>query len=184
MTADLFFNYVIPVILIVNVIAVISLGVDYFRDRKSNLKKNLDEFKAASPELCDNLERFHDDTKKISAEIFEAVSSNIDGYVRERVEHYIKENLTHPVPKQTPVPDDAATYRKDFLHEPHNQFRARVGKQAAIRESYHQLLSHIVDRGGGNCKSIFGLIDNILTDHFMKNGNTVKEILTNNTDGV
>ena len=75
MTADLFFNYVIPVILIVNVIAVISLGVDYFRDRKSNLKKNLDEFKAASLELCDNLERFHDDTKKISAEIFEAVSS-------------------------------------------------------------------------------------------------------------
>ena len=41
-----------------------------------------------------------------------------------------------------------------------------------------------VDRGGGNCKSIFGLIDNILTDHFMKNGNTVKDILTNNTDGV
>ncbi len=37
--ADAFFNYVIPVIIIVNVIAVISLGVDYFRSRKSNLKR-------------------------------------------------------------------------------------------------------------------------------------------------
>ena len=184
MMADNFFNYVIPVIIIVNVIAAISLGVDYFRNRKSNLKKNLDEFKTASLELSENLERFHDDTKKIPAEIFEAVSSRIDGYVRERVGHYIKEYLTHPDPEQPPAPDDSAAYRKDFLHEPHNRFRARVGKQVAIRETYHQLLSHIVDRGGGNCKSIFVLIDNILTDHFMKNGNTVKDILTNNTDGV
>lgn len=96
----------------------------------------------------------------------------------------MKENLNHPVPEQSPALDDAVTYRKEFLHEPHNQFRARVGKQVAIRESYHQLLSRIVDRGGGNCNSIFGLIDNILTDYFMKNGNTVKKILTNNTDGV
>lgn len=64
MMADLFFNYAIPIILIVNVIAVISLGVDYFRDRKSNLKKNFDGFKTASLELCDKLERFHNDSKK------------------------------------------------------------------------------------------------------------------------
>ena len=159
--ADAFFNYVIPVIIIVNVIAVISLGVDYFRSRKSNLKRT---WTSSRPPVWNYLKiwkRFHYDTKKIPAGDFEAVSSESTDMSGRGSDITSGEYLTHPNPEQTSARMIPQLTARISCMSHTTGFRTRVGKQVAIRDTYHQLLSHIVDRGGGNCKSIFGLIDNI-----------------------
>lgn len=186
MMADVFLYYIVPAVVIINTIIFVFVSFDFFKANRAG--KKVENFKNACADFLDKLDVFLKEVKKCPANIIEAVSPAIDSYIRERAEYYIKEYLSQnseeTAPNISSENDTDVDYKKKFLHEPYNQFLARSGKQVVIRETYHNAISHLVDRSDGKCKSIFGFIDNVLTDHFQKHGDAVKEILTDNSGTV
>ncbi len=186
MMADVFIYYIVPAAIILNTVICIFIGFDLPKGNRDRI--NVENFKNACADFLNKLDVFLKEVNKCPANIIEAVSPAIDSYVKERVEYYIKEYLSQnseeTAPNISSENDTDVDYNKMFLHEPYNQFLARSGKQVVIRETYHNAISHLVDRSEGKCRSIFGFIDNVLTDHFQKHGDAVKEILTDNSGTV
>lgn len=184
MMEDVFLNFLLPAVVVVNTIMFVFVSIDFFKCNRANKKKNEENFRNACTDFLNNLDEFLRESKKIPDNIVEAVSPVIDRYVKERVEYYIKEYFSRNTENTTQEPSVENNADKDyqsmFLHEPCNQFLARTGKQVVIRESYHSVISHLVDTTGSDCRSIFGFVDNVLADHFQKHGDSVKEILTDN----
>lgn len=184
MMEDVLFYFILPAVAVVNTVMFVFVSIDFVKSNRANKKKNKEDFRNACADLHNNLDEFLKKSKKIPDNIIEAVSPVIDRYVKERAEYYIKEyfsrNTENATSENSLGNDTNQDYKKMFLHEPCNQFLARTGKQVVIRESYHSVISHLVDTTGSDCRSIFGFIDNVLTDHFQKHGDSVKEILTDN----
>ena len=71
----------------------------------------------------------------------------------------------------------ADLYKDSFLHEPENQFRASSGKQVCIRKGYHTVITMLLESAECRCSTITGFIDNVLSDHFNKNRESIEEII-------
>ena len=185
MMEDVLFYFILPAVIILNTVIFVFVSIDFLKSNRANKRKNEENFRNACADLQNNLDEFLNKSKKIPDNIIESVSPVIDRYVKERVEYYIKEYFSRNAEDATPEPSAGnernQDYQKMFLHEPCNQFLSRTGKQVVIRESYHNAISNLVDKTGSDCRSIFGFIDNVLTDHFQKHGDSVKEILTDNS---
>lgn len=69
------------------------------------------------------------------------------------------------------------TYKRTFLRHPQNMFRASNGKQVSIREEYHKTLMWLLNAGAGECNTFTGFLDNLLAEHFITHGETIRNIV-------
>lgn len=69
------------------------------------------------------------------------------------------------------------TYKRTFLRHPQNMFRASTGKQVSIREEYHKTLMWLLNAGAGECNTFTGFLDNLLAEHFITHGETIRNIV-------
>lgn len=69
------------------------------------------------------------------------------------------------------------TYKRTFLRKPENMFRTSTGKQVSIREEYHKTLMRLLNAGAGECNTFTGFLDNLLAEHFITHGETIRNIV-------
>ncbi len=69
------------------------------------------------------------------------------------------------------------TYKRTFLRKPENMFRSSTGKQVSIREEYHKTLMWLLNAGAGECNTFTGFLDNLLAEHFITHGETIRNIV-------
>lgn len=69
------------------------------------------------------------------------------------------------------------TYKKTFLRIPENMFRSSTGKQVPIREEYHKTIMWLLNAGAGECNTFTGFLDNLLAEHFITHGETIRNIV-------
>lgn len=69
------------------------------------------------------------------------------------------------------------TYKRSFLHKPENMFRTSTGKQVSIREEYHKTIMWLLNAGAGECNTFTGFLDNLLAEHFITHGETIRNIV-------
>lgn len=69
------------------------------------------------------------------------------------------------------------TYKRTFLRQPENMFRSSTGKQVSIREEYHKALMWLLNAGAGDCNTFTGFLDNLLAEHFITHGETIRNIV-------
>lgn len=69
------------------------------------------------------------------------------------------------------------TYKRTFLRKPENMFRSSAGKQVSIREEYHKTLMWLLNAGAGECNTFTGFLDNLLAEHFITHGETIRNIV-------
>lgn len=69
------------------------------------------------------------------------------------------------------------TYKRTFLRHTQNMFRASNGKQVSIREEYHKTLMWLLNAGAGECNTFTGFLDNLLAEHFITHGETIRNIV-------
>ncbi|MCX4278974.1 MAG: DUF3408 domain-containing protein [Muribaculum sp.] len=74
------------------------------------------------------------------------------------------------------IPDESE-YRITYLHDPVNLFKASNGKQVYIRADYHRKISFLLSAAECGCNTITGFLDNLLTEHFVRNSASVNTIL-------
>lgn len=72
----------------------------------------------------------------------------------------------------------ADLYKDSFLHETENPFRATSGKQVCIRKGYHRVITMLLESAECPCSTITGFIDNVLSDHFNMNRDSIEAIIT------
>lgn len=72
----------------------------------------------------------------------------------------------------------ADLYKDAFLHETENPFRATSGKQVCIRKGYHRVITMLLESAECPCSTITGFIDNVLSDHFNMNRDSIEAIIT------
>lgn len=95
--------------------------------------------------------------------------------------------------KDTPMPQELSSeemesmfesvpiadlYKDAFLHETENPFRATSGKQVCIRKGYHRVITMLLESAECPCSTITGFIDNVLSDHFNMNRDSIEAIIT------
>ena len=68
-------------------------------------------------------------------------------------------------------------YRKTYLRQPENMFRASTGKQVSIRGEYHRTIMWLLNAGAGDCNTFTGFLDNLLAEHFNQYGNAIRNIV-------
>lgn len=73
------------------------------------------------------------------------------------------------------VPSDY--YEMAFLHEPENPFRTSSGKQVTIRMEHHKKIMMLLEASNSRCTTITGFIDNVLSDHFNMNHESIENII-------
>lgn len=72
----------------------------------------------------------------------------------------------------------ADLYKDAFLHETENSFKATSGKQVCIRKGYHRVITMLLESAECPCSTITGFIDNVLSDHFNMNRDSIEAIIT------
>lgn len=72
----------------------------------------------------------------------------------------------------------ADLYKDAFLHETENPFRTTSGKQVCIRKGYHKVITMLLESAECPCSTITGFIDNVLSDHFNMNRDSIETIIT------
>lgn len=72
----------------------------------------------------------------------------------------------------------ADLYRDAFLHETENPFRTTSGKQVCIRKGYHRVITMLLESAECPCSTITGFIDNVLSEHFNMNRDSIEAIIT------
>lgn len=72
----------------------------------------------------------------------------------------------------------ADLYKDAFLHETENPFRTTSGKQVCIRKGYHRVITMLLESAECPCPTITGFIDNVLSDHFNMNRDSIEAIIT------
>lgn len=72
----------------------------------------------------------------------------------------------------------ADLYKDAFLHETENPFRTTSGKQVCIRKGYHKVITMLLESAECPCSTITGFIDNVLSDHFNMNRDSIEAIMT------
>ena len=72
----------------------------------------------------------------------------------------------------------ADLYKDAFLNETENPFRATFGKQVCIRKGYHRVITMLLESAECPCSTITGFIDNVLSDHFNMNRDSIEAIIT------
>lgn len=72
----------------------------------------------------------------------------------------------------------ADLYKDAFLHETENPFRTTSGKQVCIRKGYHKVITMLLESAECPCSTITGFIDNVLSDHFNMNRDSIEAIIT------
>lgn len=72
----------------------------------------------------------------------------------------------------------ADLYKDAFLHETENPFRTTSGKQVCIRKGYHRVITMLLESAECPCSTITGFIDNVLSDHFNMNRDSIETIIT------
>lgn len=72
----------------------------------------------------------------------------------------------------------ADLYKDAFLHETENPFRTTSGKQVCIRKGYHRVITMLLESAECPCSTITGFIDNVLSDHFNMNRDSIEAIIT------
>lgn len=72
----------------------------------------------------------------------------------------------------------ADLYKDAFLHETENPFKATSGKQVCIRKGYHRVITMLLESAECPCSTITGFIDNVLSDHFNMNRDSIEAIIT------
>lgn len=72
----------------------------------------------------------------------------------------------------------ADLYKDAFLHETENPFRSTSGKQVCIRKGYHRVITMLLESAECPCSTITGFIDNVLSDHFNMNRDSIEAIIT------
>lgn len=72
----------------------------------------------------------------------------------------------------------ADLYKDSFLHETENPFKATSGKQVCIRKGYHRVITMLLESAECPCSTITGFIDNVLSDHFNMNRDSIEAIIT------
>lgn len=95
--------------------------------------------------------------------------------------------------KDTPMPQELSSeemestfesvpiadlYKDAFLHDTENPFRATSGKQVCIRKGYHRVITMLLESAECPCSTITGFIDNVLSDHFNMNRDSIEAIIT------
>lgn len=60
--------------------------------------------------------------------------------------------------------DGVSDYRSRYLKEP--DVKAKTGKLVYVRKEYHERIRQIIQVIGKNDTSIYGFVDNVLTEHF------------------
>lgn len=73
-----------------------------------------------------------------------------------------------------PEESNASTYRDRFLTE--LDAKARSGKLVYVRKEYHERISRIIQVIGENDASLYGFIDNVLTEHFTIHKDEITEL--------
>ena len=73
-----------------------------------------------------------------------------------------------------PEESNTRTYRDRFLTEP--DAKARSGKLVYVRKEYHERISRIIQVIGENDTSLYGFIDNVLTEHFALHKDEITEL--------
>lgn len=72
----------------------------------------------------------------------------------------------------------ADLYKDAFLHETENPFRTTSSKQVCIRKGYHKVITMLLESAECPCSTITGFIDNVLSDHFNMNRDSIEAIIT------
>lgn len=72
----------------------------------------------------------------------------------------------------------ADLYKDAFLHETENPFKVTSGKQVCIRKGYHKVITMLLESAECPCSTITGFIDNVLSDHFNMNRDSIEAIIT------
>lgn len=113
------------------------------------------------------------DFEPISDDIFQPTSN--DSPVRDKpLANGLSYNDIEKVFDQVFTED---TYKRTFLRHPQNMFRASTGKQVSIREEYHKTLMWLLNAGAGECNTFTGFLDNLLAEHFITHGETIRNIV-------
>lgn len=73
------------------------------------------------------------------------------------------------------VPSDF--YEMAFLHEPEKPFKTSSGKQVSIRMEHHKKIMMLLEASNSRCTTITGFIDNVLSDHFNMNRESIEDII-------
>ena len=93
-----------------------------------------------------------------------------------------KENVS---PKEDPVASKVKyslmeEYQERYIRRSENP--ARSGKMTYIRKEYHETIMRLVSVLGREDMSLSGYIDHVLTEHFHKYGEVIKEVYKKNNN--
>lgn len=70
--------------------------------------------------------------------------------------------------------NEISDYRSRFLKDP--DVKARTGKLVYVRKEYHERIQRIIQVIGENDGSIYGFVDNVLTEHFERHKDEISEL--------
>lgn len=70
--------------------------------------------------------------------------------------------------------DGVSNYRSRFLKDP--DVKAKTGKLVYVRKEYHERIQRIIQVIGENDGSIYGFVDNVLTEHFERHRTEIEAL--------
>lgn len=193
------FFYVMIILLIGNIIITFILGMGCCKAGSSSLKKDLNDFQTGCTGMINHLDKFQAGLNQFPATFSEDVKPLISEYISEQVELTIKEfleNLGREVESEGASVERTdeemgfsteQCYKDYFLVEPCCPFLSKEGKQVTIRDSYHKIISALVNISDGECRNIYHYVDNVLRNHFLAYEDTIRFILSSaneKTEGV
>lgn len=68
-------------------------------------------------------------------------------------------------------------YKEIYLREPVDIFRASQGKAVFIRPEYHHRIMLLLNADDGKCSTFIGFLDNVLSEHFNLNADSINGII-------
>ena len=94
------------------------------------------------------------------------------------------------IPKEAVLPQNTTSskngaslmeeYQERYIRRSENP--ARSGKMTYIRKEYHETIMRLVSVMGRDDMSISGYIDHVLTEHFQKYGEVIREVYKKNNN--
>ena len=87
-----------------------------------------------------------------------------------------------PTQKETPKNEVMDEYQERYIRRSENP--ARSGKMTYIRKEYHETIMRLVSVINREDMSLSGYIDHVLTEHFQKYGEVIKEVYKKNNKDI
>lgn len=188
--------YIMIALAVIFALTTILLCIGCKKSGSAKMNTDIIDFLKGCSEMQKHLDKFENGLNQFPNSLSEAVKPVISEYIREQVEICIKEALNSQGCEvkpddvsfgdfeEEPKLDMVQCYKDYFFSEPYTPFLSKDGKQVTIREEYHNMISALVNTSDGECRSIYHYVDNVLKNHFLAYGDTIRSILSGSTEKV